>query len=180
MRSVHTDIHAPLSRQRSDRLCESVPLNAHLPVLGFPTRCGLIGTNACGQNKLDVASDAEYVSQSSEVVNSSRLSGKKTIRHDSRRRDRSRKCHSGSLAGLVSQLKGAPVDSERLACFDITEDLNRFGGVDVLRRHEPSWLIGAYRNERQINLTTVLPYLLKDAAVALASITRKPDGTRWR
>ena len=76
----------------------------------------------------------------------------------------------------------APEESirARLACFDITEDLNRFGGVHVLRRHEPSWLIGAYRNEREINVTTVLPYLLKDAAVAVPSIARKPDGTSWR
>ena len=72
------------------------------------------------------------------------------------------------------------MDSQRLACFDITKDLNRFGRVHVLRRHEPSWLIGGYRNERQINVTTVLPYLLKDAAVAVPSIARKPDGTSWR
>jgi hypothetical protein len=82
--------------------------------------------------------------------------------------------------GLVGELKGAPVDSQRPACVDITEDLNGFGGVHVLRRHEPSWLIAAYRNERYVNVTTVLPDLLEDAAVTVAAIAGKPDGTSWR
>ena len=54
--------------------------------------------------------------------------------------------------------------------------MNRFGGVHVLRRHEPSWLIGAYRNERQINVTTVPPYLLKDAAVAVPIWLTRTNG----
>src|SRR5215472_9850699 len=134
----------------------------------------------CGQNNMHIIASLNTSHSHLKVVNPSGLSGKKTIRWDSCRRDRRRKCQSGSLAGLVRELKGAPVDSQRPACFDITEDLNGFGGVHVLRRHEPSWLIGAYWNERQVNVTTVLAYLREDAAVAVAAIAGKPDGTSWR
>src|SRR5690349_10287546 len=45
--------------------------------------------------------------------------------------------------GLVSEGEGAPVDAEQMLRADVCCDLDRFGGVGVLRAHEPSGCVGS-------------------------------------
>ena len=69
---------------------------------------------------------------------------------------------SARPAGFVGQLEGSPVDSERVGCFNVAEDADGFGRVDVLRGHEPARLVRADRDPRHVGRAETLAHLPED------------------
>src|SRR5215470_14300825 len=84
-----------------------------------------------------------------------------------------RRCHAlrakrfceiphGLLDSFCRQLKGSKMHGDALRCFEIQVSPNSLSGIHMDYAHEPSRLVGANRQQREVDRTKAPPHVAKE------------------
>lgn len=79
------------------------------------------------------------------------------------------------LSRLIGQFESSPMNAQGQLCLQMLHDGDGLGGICVLGGHEPSRIISANGQERDINSPELLPQPAKNIARAIAGVARKID-----
>lgn len=74
------------------------------------------------------------------------------------------------FAGLVRQLKRSPVDAERRPGVQVEHDFYGLVGIGMLVRHEPTWGVGADRQQCEIRGAVALSHRTKYGTVTISGV----------